>query len=52
MAAGSCDLDILAQTVRDANQEILKPEEVLTDSVYRYNRFSDQVTMASGSGIS
>ena len=52
MAAGSCDLDILAQTVRDANQEILKPEEILTDSVYRYNRFSDQVTMAAGSGIS
>lgn len=52
VAAGSCDLDILAQTVRDANQEILKPEEILTDSVYRYNRFSDQVTMAAGSGIS
>ena len=52
VAAGSCDLEILAQTVREANQEILKPGEVLTDSVYRYDRFSGQVTMASGGGIS
>lgn len=52
VAAGTCDLEILAQTVRDANQEILRPGEVLTDSVYRYDRLSGQVTMAAGFGIS
>ncbi len=48
VAAGNCDLEILTRTVRDANQEILRPNEVLTDSVYRYNRAFDQMTIAAG----
>ncbi len=50
--AGKCEPELLAQTVREANQELIKENEVLTDSIYRYNRFSGQITMACGFGIS
>lgn len=50
--AGNNDPALLAQTVQDANRELIRENEVLTDSVYRYNRFSGQITVVSCGGAS